>query len=345
MYLNDYGCHRDRNLGEDAPAGLHWDEVTYLPKTIEVGQDWTTIPPSYFDPDSTWLAAIGFTGDPMKGRHEIKVPMVQSGYGEQASMVPGPLPDGWLYVPGGWDVHGSAPAVALWTPVRQWEKDKGYRQQVAWKGTDRYGRYVDSSGKQIGPVVRTYKESKATKILGKAVQIVAGAMVAAGAVQAAAAVASAASGAGSGAGATATKAAGTAATSAVPAAAAPAAAVAPAAAAVAPAVVAPSVAAGGGLISTITGAASAALPVIAKAAPVVGTIVKAVSPSKPPPVAPPAPLIQQTQPIPANALVPVSREPVYDPTIFGSSMPPWFIPALIGGGALLLMAGRRRSKR
>lgn len=325
-------------------GGIAWNEVTYLPTTINAGQDTYTQDPTYFDPsmDAAWLAAIGFKGNPLAGRRKIDVPMVSVGYGEQQEWRPGPLPDGWVWHPGGQSVSGGDPPWVEWTPVRQWERDNGLRQQYYWMGSNRYARYVDRNGNQVGPVVQTYKESKVTKIIGKAVQIVAGAMVAAGAVQAAAAVASAATAPA----ATAPAAAAPTATAAAPAAAvvAPATAVAPVVSAVAPSV------ATGGAVTGAAGAISSILPsaaAVAKAIPAVASAVKAVQAvqgrqtqvaAQQMPIAPPASMVSP----PPSALVPGQSQ--FDPTIFHpqTQMPPWLIPALLGGGALLLvMMGRR----
>lgn len=330
---------------------MNWQEVTYLPTSGQAGQDTYVNRPTYFDPswDQAWLAGIGFTSNPMLGRHKIDVPQVQVGYGEQSSMGPGPLPDGWVWHDGGQTVSGGDPPWVEWTPVRQWEKDKGYRQQYYWTGDQRYARYVDSAGNQVGPIVQTYKESKITKIIGKVVQAVATVAVAAGAVQAAAAVAASAAGSGTAAGAgAATPAAGAAVPESVgvvgsgTAAAAAPSAIAPIASAVAP-----SVATGGAVTGALTSAASV-VPTVLKAIPAVSGVIKAVQAvqgrenqvaalQQQMPIAPPASMVSPS----GNALGPTA----YDPTIFQPQQPSWLIPAaIIGGGVILVaMLGHRKS--
>jgi hypothetical protein len=353
MYLGEY-----RNLGGAAWVGLgddiDWQEVTYLPTSFQAGQDTGYSLPTYFDPswNTDWLASIGFTSNPWTGRHKIDVPDVQVGYGEQAYMGPGPLPDGWVWHPGGVTVSASDQPWVEWTPVRQFERDHGYRQQYYWMGDNRYARYVDSAGNQVGPVVQTYKESKITKIIGKAVQLVAGAMVAVGGAQAIGAIAAGASGSATGAaasGAAPGAAESITAAAAAPAATSTAAEVATAAAVPAASVVAPAAAGGGGIIATA-----------ASALPAVGTVVKgvmAVAPivktylttkqkqdmanaaATPLPIAPPANMVP-----PPSGLMPSGGTPQFSPFPgSGGSAPSWLIPAAIGGGILaLVMMNRRR---
>jgi hypothetical protein len=351
MYLGDYrglGGSRWVGLGDD----IAWQEVTYLPVSFQAGQDTGVSPPTYFDPswNADWMVGIGFKSDPWAGRHKIDVPDVQVGYGEQSSMGPGPLPDGWVWHPGGQTVSASDPPWVEWTPVRQYERDHGYRQQYYWIGDNRYARYVDASGTQVGPVVQTYKENRITKIIGKVVQIVAGAMVAVGGAQAIAAVAAGASGAATGA---ATGAAPGAAETITAAAAAPAAtttaaeavtaaAALPAAEAIAPAAV------GAGA----TGAVASALPTIAtvaKTVTAVAPIAKAILTNKqkqdmanaaatPMPIAPPANMVP-----PPSGLMPSGTQQFTPFPGSGGGTPSWLIPAAIGGGILaLVMMNRRR---
>jgi len=341
MYLNDYVCSEDRNLGDAEPF---WEEVTYLPTSGTAGQDTYHSPPTYFDPsyNRDWLSAIGFKGDPMAGRREIPRETVFYGGGESGGgYAPGPLPDGWLYQEGQGVDPGSA--VALWTPVRQWERDNGLRQQVAWLGgSNRYARYVDRAGNQVGPVVQTYRESKFAKIIGDVVKVVAGAMVAVGAVQAVAAVAAGAT-AGSGA----TAAAAPAATAAPAAVAAPVAAI-PAATAIPASVVAPAV--GGASGMSAVAAALPSLSTVAKGVAVLAPIVKtqmdikakedmAAAAAASLPIAPPANML----PAPNDGLLPAGS-PQYSPR--QPETPAWMIPALVGGIGLaaVMMMKKRRSR-
>jgi hypothetical protein len=347
MYLNDYACADDRNLG-DGVEGTDplWQEVTYAPATVPSGQDFYTSEPTYFDPshDTAWLSAIGFTGNPWVGRYELPRETVYYGSGDASGSYLAPPTGDGVYHPGGNDVSGTSTAFMEMTPVRLWEKAHGYRQQVTWVNSQRYARYVDGSGNQVGPVVRTYKEGKFAEIIGKVVKIVAGAMVAVGAAQAAVAVA-----AGATAAPVATAAAAPSAAAAVPVveAAVPAvASVAPAAAAVAPAV-----AAGG---TSLTSIAASALPVvstIAKGVAVVAPILKtqmeikarqdmANAASTPLPIAPPADMIPY-----GGGYLPSAPQP-FVPFASGGGTPAWLIPAALGGAGLLLvlMSRRRRSR-
>ena len=354
MYLGDYSCREDRNLGSLGATGdIPWQEVTYLPTSFQAGQDTGYSLPTYFDPSANtdWLAGIGFTSNPILGRHKIDVPDVMVGYGEQSSMGPGPLPDGWYWHPGGLSVSGGDPAWVEWTPVRQWEKDKGYRQQYYWGdgGNSRYARYVDSAGNQVGPVVQTYKESKFAKVLGKVVQLVAGTVVV---VAGGAAIATVASGAAGAVGATgaAGGAAPGAAEAITAAAAAPAATTTAAEIATAAAVPAASAAipAAGGAAAAVASALPT-LATVAKTVAAVAPIAKTILSTKqrqdmanaaatPLPIAPPANMVP-----PPSGLMPSSGPTQFSPIPGASGAPSWLIPAAIGGGILaLVMMNRRR---
>lgn len=338
-------------LGDDPNASAPWQEVTYLPTQGVAGQDTYTSPPTYFDPSNNtdWLAGIGFDPKAWGVRTQVTVPEVFYGGGETGGYGPGPLPDGYVWHEGGYGVSGGEPAYVEDTPVRRFERARGLRQQVVWMPPNyRYARYVDSSGNQVGPVVRTYKEGKFATILGRVVQVVAGTMVAVGGAQAIAAVAAGVTGGAGAAGAAgaAPAAAVPEAAAALPAAAAPSAAESIVAAAAAPSAitpiasaVAPSVAAGGAVTSALTTAASV-VPTVLKAIPVVAGVVKAVQGSpQQNPIAPPASMVPA--PITPSSLAPT----VYDPTIFNPQRqtPSWLIPAAIGGGVLLLaMLGKQR---
>ena len=337
MYLSGLGA----DFSAADAASLNWSPVTYQSSTDNRGVDPVTYQRTYVDPtpNGQWLKEIGFTG-PLgvwPGR-KVDVPMVQVGYGEQTEFRPGRPPEASRAL---WFVTDPVNEIGGWyyTPVVDFEKAKGLTQQVAYRGTMRYHRYVNSAGKQVGPIVEFAAGGDA--VVGKIVKVLAIAMIGTGVAQAATAAAKAVapsltpaapSSSLPSAGTTAAKAAAAVAPAAAPAVAT----VAPAAAAIAP------VAAGGA--GTIATAASGLLPVlgtVAKGASALVPVVKAVQAVKAKeaetkarqdvmmPVAPPANLVDRTSP---GSLV----------TFPDSSPPAWMIPALIGGAGLLFLLMKRR---
>lgn len=318
-------------------ASLGWNPVTYRDSIITGGVNDVTVPRTYVEPSGPWYQSVGFKGS--NQRIPINVPMVQEGYGEQAQMRPGvPSDPRALYL-----VTDAVNEKYGWftTPIIQEEKARGLTQQVAYRGSMRYYRYVDRNGKQVGDIAEFSAGGDA--LVGRIVKVLAVAMIGAGVAQAAGAAA---------------KAAGSALTPTAPAAAS----VAPTAAAgAAPTVAAGGAAAGGGglvsaggalsTVAKVGSALSTAAPIVAKAAPIVAGVVKAKSDAKAKEALAKAQQDALTRaqvqlPIapPADMLSPGAASQ-YTHT-FESRTPSWLVPAVIGGGALLFfLLGKQRSRR
>lgn len=305
MYMGDYGCYEDRNLGDDASdalaaiRGLPWASID-------------SVPPS--------MAALAVVVGRQNGVFQAL------GYNGPAWTV-----ETYVTAPGDAEhgVYQPAPAPA----VLSFLQSKGYTLKLAHTGTNESGTthagIFDSSGTLISYGADKY-DNKAFELGKKITFALIGGIAAGAALTAAGVIGTGAAGAAP------------AATAVAPAAAVPTAAAIPAAAAVAPAAagatgVTAAAAAALPVVSTVAKGVAAAAPIVKTVLDVKAREAMSTASTAQMPIAPPANMI----PI-ASGLQP-STSPLYNAP-FASGSPPWLIPAVIGGGLLLVvMMMNRRS--